>query len=145
MLLLLGWFELWTQYPGSVVPLAMFLVIRIVFHFTPRIPTILLWPSASATCIWHWVQIARNCLILAPSIVLSWYHHQPESHQQSFTKFLDIERPGPIDRTPETPRSGKNAKIRIHGWEIFTADSNLQTCRKTELLQAWRNCTCLLR
>ena len=24
MLLLLGWFELWTQYPGSVVPLAMF-------------------------------------------------------------------------------------------------------------------------
>ena len=25
MLQLLGWFELWTQYPGSVVPLAMFL------------------------------------------------------------------------------------------------------------------------
>ena len=24
MVLLLGWFELWTQYPGSVVPLAMF-------------------------------------------------------------------------------------------------------------------------
>ena len=24
MLLMLGWFELWTQYPGSVVPLAMF-------------------------------------------------------------------------------------------------------------------------
>ena len=24
MLLLFGWFELWTQYPGSVVPLAMF-------------------------------------------------------------------------------------------------------------------------
>ena len=26
--------------------------IRIVFHFTSRIPTILLWPSASATCIY---------------------------------------------------------------------------------------------
>ena len=40
---------------------------------------------------------------------MSWYHHQPESHQQSFTKsWTDIERPGPIDRTPETPGSGNN-------------------------------------
>ena len=45
---------------------------------------------------------------LASSIVLSWYHHQPESHQQSFTKSRTyIETPGPIDRTPETPGSGK--------------------------------------
>ena len=41
-------------------------------------------------------------------LALSWYHHQPESHQQSFTNLLDIERQGPIDRTPETPGSGKN-------------------------------------
>ena len=47
MLLLLGCFELLTQYPGSVVPLAMF-----IFQFTSKVPTILLWPSASATCIY---------------------------------------------------------------------------------------------
>ena len=44
-------------------------------------------------------------------LALSWYQHQPESHQQSLTKFLyvgrELERPGPIDRTPETPGSGK--------------------------------------
>ena len=41
--------------------------------------------------------------------VLSWYHHEPESHQQSFTKFLDGGTPGPIDRTPETAGSGKKS------------------------------------
>merc|ERR1712015_257980 len=42
-------------------------------------------------------------------LVLSWYHHQPESHQQSLNQrsWTDIETPGPIDRTPETPGSGK--------------------------------------
>ena len=60
---------------------------------------------------------------MASSIVLSWYHHQPESHQQSFTKFLyvhtDIERPGPIDWTPETPGSGKNVPILIYILYVF--------------------------
>ena len=36
----------------SYFRIPVFLVIGIVFHFTPRIPTILLWPSASATCIY---------------------------------------------------------------------------------------------
>ena len=43
-------------------------------------------------------------------LVLSWYHHQPESHQQSLNQrsCSDRQTPGPIDRTPETPGSGKN-------------------------------------
>ena len=45
---------------------------------------------------------------MASSIVLSWYHHRPESHQQRFKKVLELETPGPIDRTPETPGSGIN-------------------------------------
>ena len=42
-------------------------------------------------------------------LVLSWYHHQPESHQQSLNKVLYVCTPGPIDRTPETPGSGKKS------------------------------------
>ena len=82
MLLLLGWFELWTQYPGSVVPLAtftklnkwyflfsyslLFLVIRFIFQFTSKIP-ILLWPSASATCIYDIDYELQG-------IALNWHH-----------------------------------------------------------------------
>ena len=72
----------------SYFRIPIFLAIRIVFHFTPRILTIVLWPSASVRLayIWHWLQIARNRFKLASSIVLSWYHHQPESHQQSLNQ-----------------------------------------------------------
>ena len=42
----------------SYFHIPIFLVIRIVFHFTTTIPTILLWPSASATCIYD---IDTNC------------------------------------------------------------------------------------
>ena len=46
--------------------------------------------------------------VYPPLLLLSWYHHQPESHQQSFTKSRTyVCTPGPIDRTPETPGSGK--------------------------------------
>ena len=62
--------------------------------------------------IWHWLRIASDRFKLASSTVLSWYHHQPESHQQSFTKsWMYVQRPGPIDRTPETPGSGKNHSL----------------------------------
>ena len=36
--------------------------------------------------IWHWLRIARDRFKLASSILLSWYHHQPESHQQSLNQ-----------------------------------------------------------
>ena len=53
-------------------------------------------------------------------LVLSWYHHQSESHQQSFTKLPYVGRerqtPGPIDRTPETPGSGKNKQKFFHSY-----------------------------
>ena len=52
----------------SYFRIAVFLVIRIViFHFTPRIPTVLLWPSASATCIYG----IDNEL---QGIALNWHH-----------------------------------------------------------------------
>ena len=44
-------------------------------------------------------------------LVLSWYHHQPESHQQSLNQSSwreGVRTPGPIDWTPETPGSGNN-------------------------------------
>ena len=51
----------------SYFRIAVFLVIRIVFHFTPRIPTILLWPSASATCIYDIDYELQG-------IALNWHH-----------------------------------------------------------------------
>ena len=50
---------------------------------------------------------------MASSIVLSWYHHQPGSHQQSFKKVLDVQRPRPIDRIPGTPGSGKKKLLLL--------------------------------
>ena len=51
----------------SYFRIPVFLVIRIVFHFTPRIPTILLWPSASATCIYDIDYELQG-------IALNWHH-----------------------------------------------------------------------
>ena len=101
----------------SYFRIPVFLVIRIVFHFTPRIPTIFFDHQLVRLA---YMTLITNCncdrFKLASSIVLSWYHHQPESHQQSFTKFLDGGTPGPIDRTPETLGSGKkwNSKKNIY-------------------------------
>ena len=71
---------------------------------------------------------------MAPSIVLSWYHHQPESHQQSLNQSLGcmyIETPGPIDRTPETPGSGKKDKT--------VRERKRRQVRKCLYLQPWRD------
>ena len=38
-------------------------------------------------------------------LVLSWYLHQPESHQLSLQKVCDGQTPGPIDQTPGIPGS----------------------------------------
>ena len=92
----------------AVIP--VFLVIRIIFHFTPRIPTILLWPSASATCIYDIDYELQG-------IALNWHHQYywvdiiiSQSHISKVSQScrMYVERPGPIDRTPETPGSGKN-------------------------------------
>ena len=40
-------------------------------------------------------------------LVLTWYLHQPESHQLSFKSISSVTT-GPIDRTPGTPGSDKN-------------------------------------
>ena len=40
-------------------------------------------------------------------LVLSWYHHQPESHQQSFKKVSQLEH-----RTPGSGKNIENRKIR---------------------------------
>ena len=50
-----------------------------------------------------WILKLEKSSVHSLVIVLSWYHHQPESHQQSFTKFLELEtdtgthRPDPRD------------------------------------------------
>ena len=43
-------------------------------------------------------------------MVLSWYLHQPESHQLSFQQGLG-QTSGPRDRTPGLPGSDKNGKL----------------------------------
>ena len=43
-------------------------------------------------------------------VELSWYLHQPETHQLSQPNIRDGLTPGPIDRTPGIPGSDKNAK-----------------------------------
>ena len=46
-------------------------------------------------------------------LVLSWHLHQPESHQLSLIKVTQLDRSGPIDRTPGIPGSDKNG---FNGW-----------------------------
>ena len=74
-------------------------------QFSHQVVPLALFPKL-ATCL-------RNlrCHIGLPywhyQLVLSWYLHQPESHQLSFTKVSDRRTTGPIDRTPGTPGSDK--------------------------------------
>ena len=71
-----------------------------VFHFTSKIPTILVWPSATttgATCI-HGIDynlpgISLYWQYLASSIVLSWYHHQPGKNMSSWNSIVKILHP----------------------------------------------------
>ena len=50
-------------------------------------------------------------------LVLSWYHHQPESHQQSFKNVSSCrQRSGHIDHTPDLPGSGTKVPLSI--WEF---------------------------
>ena len=53
----------------------------------------------------------QHCLELTYwhyQLVLTWYLHQPESHQLSFKNVSYLHTSGPIDRTPGTPGSDKN-------------------------------------
>ena len=97
-----------TPYPGSVAPLAMFA--NIIFHS---------W--FGIRCIFSHLAIVANlstglhCHVALDchwqyQLVLSWYLHQPESHQLSLQNVLDFKRrtPGPKDRTPGLPGSDKN-------------------------------------
>ena len=102
----------WVRCASGNVCIPVFLVIRIVFHFTPRIPTILLWPSASATCIYDIDYELQG-------IALNWHHQSywvgiiiSQSHISKVSQNCrsDRQRPGPIDRTPETPGSGKKLR-----------------------------------
>ena len=92
-----------------------------------------------------------HCLALPywhRQLVLSYYPHQPESHQLSLQNSLvvsDLERSGPIDRTPGTPGSDKKSvgileahlhKVRESG-NIFPC--NLQLC-----MQFWWDCVLFL-
>ena len=45
-------------------------------------------------------------------LVLSWYLHQPETHQLSQQNISHLETLGPIDRTPGIPGSDKKFRIR---------------------------------
>ena len=89
ILILFGLFLQNSRSGISYFRIPVFLVIRIVFHFTPRIPTILLWPSASATCIYDIDYELQG-------IALNWHHQSywvgiiiSQSHiSKVFTKVL---------------------------------------------------------
>ena len=85
-----------------------------------HLPWFQFWPPDAATCIsnkfGHQVVplVLPHCFWLPfwhHQLVLSWYLHQPESHQLSLQKVLESlsqwETSGPIDRTPGTPGSDK--------------------------------------
>ena len=84
-----------------------------------------IWSSGGATCIGSNVvhQVGSHalphCLELPYwhyQLVLTWYLHQPESHQLSLNKvshsLTDGQTSGPKDRTPGLPGSDKNCHIR---------------------------------
>ena len=92
----------------SYFRIAVFLVIRIVFHFTPRMPTILLWPSASATCIY-------DIDYELPGIAALYWHHQSYwvgvIISQSHISKVSIRSCTNIDREVG---SGKNTNIKTN-------------------------------
>ena len=63
-----------------------------------------IWPPGCITCIVTFPWIALLALLL----VLSWYLQKAESHQLYLQNLPQLERLGPIDRTPGTPGSDKN-------------------------------------
>ena len=101
----------------------------------------------------HQFQIAL--LVSSVSIELA-YHHQPESYRQSFKKGLggrEWQTPRPIDRTPETPGSGKN-KIpetflqmnisRIHFSNMLCAKIWIQGMSRQGPRKTGKNCYVVL-
>ena len=83
------------------------------------------WPPGCITAL-------PDCLELPYwhyQLVLSWYLHQPESHQLSLHKVCDGQTSGPIDRTPGLPGSDKNLDKTVqqkeHNTNITTMGTSL--------------------
>ena len=96
-----------------------------------------IWKSSGATCISHkfdhqMASLALPFCLGLPywyyQLVLSWYLHQPESHQLSLKKLcMDLVTSRPIDRTPGIPGSDINATKFIYKWHKFYQINNLVT------------------
>ena len=71
------------------------------------------WPTDCITCI-------ATLLYWRYQLVLSWYPHQPESHQLSLQKVSQWRTTGPNYRTPGLPGSDKNIPVKfstmVHRW-----------------------------
>ena len=89
------------------------------FQIWPLDDYLQIWPPDGTTCITNKFahqtksHALPDCLGLPYwhyQLVLTWYLHQPESHQLSLQNVLEWETTGPIDRTPGTPGSDKDMK-----------------------------------
>ena len=90
------------------------------FQIWPLDDYLQIWPPDGTTCITNKFahqtksHALPDCLGLPYwhyQLVLTWYLHQPESHQLSLQQPLGLsewQTTGPIDRTPGTPGSDKN-------------------------------------
>ena len=109
----------------SCFRIPLFLVIRFIFQFTSKIPTTLLWPSASAT--WTVSTNSQELLYIGiiNSIELVSSSARVTAKFQKGVRVTGIETPGPIDRTPETPGSGKNWKWALPPFENFPKKSSI--------------------
>ena len=65
-------------------------------------------------CLWQCLQIGSTFGHQVTSqLTLSLYLRQPESHQLSLNNLSQLERTGPIDRTPGTPWSDKKMGVAV--------------------------------
>ena len=134
----------WIKFGNKMAPLT--LVANLATRWC-HLHQLQIWPPDSATCIsckfchqmaplalvanlaTRWRHLHKStslalphCLELPPwhyQPVLSWYLHQPESHQSSLNKVSQGRTSGPNYRTPGLPGSDKNV--------TFTSEGNLMT------------------
>ena len=79
------------------------------FQIWPQDDYLQIWPADCTTCITNKFALQTkshalpDCLGLPYwhyQLVLTWYLHQPTSHQLTFNKVSQLQTTGPIDRTP---------------------------------------------
>ena len=133
----LNWFQIWPPDGANCTGYKFYHQIAPLALLANLAPVTLFVNFATRWHFLHWFEIWQpgwldeshalpHCLGLPfwhYQLVLTWYLHQSESHQLSFKNVSNVltqlERTGPIDRTPGTPWSNKKVSLQKKRKEIL--------------------------